>query len=244
MYKLNNLIPVLLSKGALINEVSSFGSTALHLACSVGNVEAAHILIANGADCCVLDSTGMTSAAVAQAAGFESLAELITSGASHSPALKQDLESSFTSEVSLHDLAPEINSSRFLQEAFESLSLVDKCALSISFGHSQRYLHKKSLGEAGDDSGMDWEGTKALSADDLRSTSDTANLSEDFELQSVLSDLSDGDRESMNAYISLMGPEERASLEGEVKLIQNNVRCWLLRKNYINLREATKTVQL
>ena len=30
----------------------------------------------------------------------------------------------------------------------------------------------------------------------------------------------------------------------QVKLIQNNVRCWLLRKNYINLREATKMLQL
>jgi len=32
-------------------------------------------------------------------------------------------------------------------------------------------------------------------------------------------------------------------VEDEVKKIQNNVRGWLLRKNYVNLREAAKTLQ-
>ena len=33
-------------------------------------------------------------------------------------------------------------------------------------------------------------------------------------------------------------------ISSQVKLIQNNVRGWLLRKNYINLREAAKTLQV
>ena len=49
MYRLNNLIPVLISKGASVNQQTSFGSTALHLATSMGNVEAVDLLLANGA---------------------------------------------------------------------------------------------------------------------------------------------------------------------------------------------------
>ena len=41
-----------------------------------------------------------------------------------------------------------------------------------------------------------------------------------------------------------MGPQELENVKAEVKLIQNNVRGWLLRKNYVNLREATKTLQV
>ena len=38
-------------------------------------------------------------------------------------------------------------------------------------------------------------------------------------------------------------PQELEQVEDEVKKIQNNVRGWLLRKNYVNLREAAKTLQ-
>ena len=41
-----------------------------------------------------------------------------------------------------------------------------------------------------------------------------------------------------------MGSQELENVKTEVKLIQNNVRGWLLRKNYVNLREAIKTLQI
>ena len=41
-----------------------------------------------------------------------------------------------------------------------------------------------------------------------------------------------------------MGPSELLKIEDEVRLIQNNVRGWLLRKNYRNLRDAAKTLQV
>ena len=78
----------------------------------------------------------------------------------------------------------------------------------------------------------------------MSTTDDTDTMTDDFEIQSVLSDMSESDKHSLNAMIAQMGPQELTCLEGEVKLIQNNVRCWLLRKNYINLREATKTLQI
>jgi hypothetical protein len=58
--------------------------------------------------------------------------------------------------------------------------------------------------------------------------------------QSVMSTT---DKESYRNAMELMGPSEIVKIQEEVKKIQNNVRGWLLRKNYINLRDATKTLQ-
>lgn len=44
--------------------------------------------------------------------------------------------------------------------------------------------------------------------------------------------------------MSMMGPIELGQVENEVRIIQNGVRTWLLRKNYINLRDAAKTLQV
>ena len=43
--------------------------------------------------------------------------------------------------------------------------------------------------------------------------------------------------------MSMMGREELDQLGKEAKMIQSNFRTWLLRKNYINLREAARTLQ-
>lgn len=40
-----------------------------------------------------------------------------------------------------------------------------------------------------------------------------------------------------------IGQSEIYQLENEIKIIQANVRTWLLRKNYINLRESVKILQ-
>jgi hypothetical protein len=44
--------------------------------------------------------------------------------------------------------------------------------------------------------------------------------------------------------MSMMGPIELSQVEDEVRIIQNGVRTWLLRKNYINLRDAARTLQV
>ena len=54
------------------------GSTALHLACAVGNIEAVQVLLNNGADVGVLDSQGLSAAAVALSAGRVDVHSLIT----------------------------------------------------------------------------------------------------------------------------------------------------------------------
>lgn len=42
---------------------------------------------------------------------------------------------------------------------------------------------------------------------------------------------------------SLMSEDERTEVEEEVRRIQSNVRMWLLRRNYRNLRTATRFLQ-
>jgi len=61
------------------------------------------------------------------------------------------------------------------------------------------------------------------------------------EMQSVISET---EKESLNNAMSLMGHQELELVEEEVRKIQNNVRGWLLRKNYINLREAARSLQV
>lgn len=56
--------------------------------------------------------------------------------------------------------------------------------------------------------------------------------------------LSETDVESLDVAMSMMGPLELGAVEDEVKVIQSNVRTWLLRKNYTNLRDAAKTLQV
>jgi hypothetical protein len=63
-------------------------------------------------------------------------------------------------------------------------------------------------------------------------------------LSQVQSVLSETDVESLDLAMSMMGPQELAAVEDEVKVIQSNVRTWLLRKNYTNLRDAAKTLQV
>ena len=115
-----------------------------------------------------------------------------------------------------------------LQVALSSLSLTDKVALSRSLQNSA------AIGGG---------------ARSPRGTSDVAqtapNVAQD-DLDSILesqSVWSESDKESLDVAMSLMGPQELARVEEEVKLIQNNVRAWLLRKNYTNLREAARVLQ-
>jgi ankyrin repeat protein len=131
MYKLNNLIQQLLDKGALIDQITSFGSTALHLACSVGNIDAVTLLLSKGADATLRDAAGMTAATIAASGGHLDILRLFDQQvASASASSGRSAHSSYSSlatdsispEKPVHLQATERQSTRFLQEAFESLS--------------------------------------------------------------------------------------------------------------------------
>lgn len=61
----------------------------------------------------------------------------------------------------------------------------------------------------------------------------------DSEVKSVIAD-DEASLTKLEAAMELMGPEERQSLEDEVKVLQHNIRAWLLRRNCKNMRETTK----
>lgn len=44
--------------------------------------------------------------------------------------------------------------------------------------------------------------------------------------------------------MSMMGPSDLSELEDEVKVIQQNVRAWILKCNYKSLRKAARTLQV
>lgn len=48
----------------------------------------------------------------------------------------------------------------------------------------------------------------------------------------------------LQAIMKMMGPSDLSDLEDEVKVIQQNVRAWILRCNYKSLRKAAKTLQV
>lgn len=130
----------------------------------------------------------------------------------------------------------------FLQETFSSLSLADKCALSLSMAHpidgSLLFNSSTAIGPKDTDDSN-------VNSSFVSLTSDTNDISRaessiDFEIQSVISEI---DKESLDVAMSMMGESELLQVEGEVKKIQSNVRAWILRKNYINLRDSAKILQ-
>lgn len=120
-----------------------------------------------------------------------------------------------------------------LQAALSSLSLTDKCALSLSLGPAVSGGNHRGI----ESMELDVVSTKGLSSDGNKLFKDIDSV---FDTQSVLSE---SDMESLDVAMSMMGPQELDRVESEVKLIQNNVRAWILRKNYTNLRDAARVLQ-
>eukprot|EP00596_Hydrurales_sp_CCMP1899_P007745 CAMPEP_0119053476 /NCGR_PEP_ID=MMETSP1177-20130426/74456_1 /TAXON_ID=2985 /ORGANISM="Ochromonas sp, Strain CCMP1899" /LENGTH=192 /DNA_ID=CAMNT_0007033443 /DNA_START=617 /DNA_END=1192 /DNA_ORIENTATION=- len=188
-----------------------------------------------------------------------------------------------------------------LQDAFSSLSLADKCALSKSLStHNDRNIgeNNSSFGsseKSGDienvdfnvgvggsvdssfsdynpiklsrNTSQDLQGENNSSFGSSEKSGDIENVdfnvgvgfsdffrhsrsqsmtSDDYDLESIsiLSVISVSAKESLDVAMSMMGQHELDQVDDEVRRIQNNVRGWLLRKNYVNLRDAAKTLQL
>lgn len=145
-----------------------------------------------------------------------------------------------------------------LQNAFSSLSLTDKCALSLSLNataaspcitprESAASSRRGSFGVASTSVGGVGVGA---SEDEFESNDNGVAIerrgslgSENWEGE-VRGVISESDQESLGVAMSLMAPNELEQVEEEVVVIQNNVRAWLLRKNYINLRDAAMTLQV
>lgn len=108
----------------------------------------------------------------------------------------------------------EINKA-LLHTAFASLSLREKCALSIA--------------------------EPEIAANMAPAQAPCALTAEaPVEVTSVISDC---DKESLDVAMSLMDASELRELEDEARVITANVRSWIVRRNYIKVREAARTLE-
>lgn len=77
LYNLTSLIPVLIARGAHINQCTTSGSTALHLAVAAGHVAVTQLLLESGADAFIVDGDGLTAYDIAVSMGREDIYPLL-----------------------------------------------------------------------------------------------------------------------------------------------------------------------
>lgn len=216
------LVPILISKGANVNQHSTCRSTPLHLAAGEGNVAIVHSLLEQGADPNATDRYGCRPADRAWQAGHADICNVIMhAGGTMTSAAQTNVNSAENSSpmaiqacagsevtnrtrrrssmeapgtpLSVADEKQnEGANTAMLQTAFSSLSLHDKCALSLSLA------------------------VKHVSSRSFRSYS-TEQKEDDVDVASVITD---SDKESLDVAMAMMSPAERAELEGEARVIQ------------------------
>ncbi|EQC25433.1 hypothetical protein SDRG_16699 [Saprolegnia diclina VS20] len=215
-YNCAPLVPLLLAHGALVDQRSAQGQTPLHLAAGCGHLGVVKVLLAHNADVTMFDFDCLTPADRAENCGHDEVAAYLHSILEPSPP-KATANLSF-SELKSFGLFHDQDSSdqhnrKLLLGAFSTMSLHDKCALSL--------------------------GTKRRS----NSLGDYDEHDSDHDKIEVSSVMDDSDVTKLEAAMQLMGPDELALLEEEARVIQSNVRAWLLRRSYKHMRETTQKLQ-
>lgn len=137
---------------------------------------------------------------------------------------------------------------KLLLGAFSTMSLHDKCALSLSISRdASTHSSNRRRGSSVSDDATTWSLPSTSSSPAPPDSSILAMAAEptendslcDSDVKSVIAD-DEASLTKLEAAMELMGPEERQSLEDEVTLLQHNIRAWLLKRNCKNMREATK----
>ncbi|CAI5719594.1 unnamed protein product [Peronospora destructor] len=147
---------------------------------------------------------------------------------------------------------------KLLLGAFSTMSLHDKCALSLSIsrdsagypawrrdsGVGEDILTSPSTSSTGTPAGF---GSSPASMVGMEANLVGARLvlsgaENDSDVQSIIAEDEEG-LNKLQAAMELMGSEERQSLEDEVTVLQHGIRAWLLKRNCKNMREATKQLR-
>ncbi|ETV74709.1 hypothetical protein, variant 1 [Aphanomyces astaci] len=212
-YNCGQLVPLLLSHGANVNQRSAQGQTPLHLAAGCGHWGIVRLLLSEQADGAMLDLDNFTPADRADKYGHGDIAAFLRSLSPPSPLTKPVDEVKCMGTLldsSAVDRSSHYNRN-FLLGAFSTMSLHDKCALSL--GTKRR---SSSLGDPFD---------------------------EDNELEVSSSVMTDTDDGRLMAAMELMAPDELALLEEDARVIQHNVRAWLLRRSYRHMRDTTRKLK-
>ncbi|KAG2952457.1 hypothetical protein PC116_g5949 [Phytophthora cactorum] len=177
---------------------------------------------------------------------------------SHSNSCESPCESNLSSKVISYVGENQEHNRKLLLGAFSTMSLHDKCALSLSIsrdsvGHVARRRESSVGEEILINSPSSSTGTSAgFGSSPASMVGMDANLvggrlvlsgtENDSDVQSVIAEDEEG-LNKLQAAMELMGPEERQSLEDEVKVLQHGIRAWLLKRNCKNMRETTKQLR-
>mmetsp|Transcript_43167 Transcript_43167/g.69204 ORF Transcript_43167/g.69204 Transcript_43167/m.69204 type:complete len:788 (+) Transcript_43167:91-2454(+) len=258
------LVELLLEHGADPNAKTSTGDTPLHLAAEVGDKAIVAKLIDSGADFSIRDASGHTCADLAEMYGFVELQEWIhNTGQFLSTTLSSQSYSSASSGAadsldspphnSLDDVfsingvdtspakeSREDKQNKMLRKALASMSLKDRCALSLGMSSRDRNQSITSVSSK-DVNGS--EGVELLGSLNFDACENTGLHSPDSamgkESESNVHQIVSEDEGGLSAVISAMHDDERSELEEEARVIQMNIRRWLLRRNV----RATRRVQ-
>ncbi|KAE9318644.1 hypothetical protein PF008_g18458 [Phytophthora fragariae] len=176
---------------------------------------------------------------------------------SHSNSCESPCEASLSSKSTSYVGENQEHNRKLLLGAFSTMSLHDKCALSLSIsrdsaGHPTR-RRESSVGDEILVSPSSSTGTSAGFGSSPASMVGMDNnlvggrlllsgTENDSDVQSVIAEDEEG-LNKLQAAMELMGPEERQSLEDEVKVLQHGIRAWLLKRNCKNMRETTKQLR-
>ncbi|KAJ1453990.1 CG-1 domain-containing protein [Pelagophyceae sp. CCMP2097] len=146
----------------------------------------------------------------------------------------------------------ELTYTALLHTAFSSLSLHEKCALKIvasrtatSSRASDNSLASEVAAFCGDaamteaSSGLD--GAARFECDTPVDAADAESRA--AVIESPLSVISDSDGESLDVAMSLMDAYEISQLEDEATVITANVKAWIVRRNFIKVKEAARTLE-
>ncbi|KAF1328368.1 Calmodulin-binding transcription activator, partial [Globisporangium splendens] len=291
--ELNSLDEAGLSLLHYINQQSTQGQTALHLAAGCGHTDVVDVLVQSGADLFAVDFDGFTAADRAEKSGHSEVAtnlrrlmgihetefigDLASNGgfdmdidfgiehlvegngpgsqtdedASHLSICESPAESGGGARSKHYVGENQEHNRKLLLGAFSTMSLHDKCALSLSISRDSSTNGSRRRGSSiGDDTFLAFSvgsltPSSSPAPDNDLSTGNESNLSMendslgDSDVKSVIAD-DEENLTKLEAAMELMGPEERQSLEDEVKVLQHNIRAWLLRRNCKNMRETTK----
>ena len=140
--------------------------------------------------------------------------------------------------------------SSLLHEVFASLSLTDKCALSLTLNNSASSaastprIFPPLLATTNNNLDQNNIFTDRTDSETFTNSSMYESNENDDDISEIQSVFSATDKESLDKAMSMMGDQELRQVEDEVKKIQHNVRGWILRKNYNNLREAARVLQI
>ncbi|GMF24996.1 unnamed protein product [Phytophthora fragariaefolia] len=244
-YNYSQLVPVLVAHGAHINQQSTQGQTALHLAAGCGHDGVVDVLLQSGADLQVRDFDGLTAADRAEKSGHTDVAAKLHR---------------HMGEKSSSDLGAVNETYGFEGSPMEiddaPTPYMDAGDMGLLEGNSAGHTTRRRESSVGDEilvSPSSSTGTSVGFGSSPASMVGTDNnlvggrlmlsgAENDSDVQSVIAEDEEG-LNKLQAAMELMGPEEKQSLEDEVKVLQHGIRAWLLKRNCKNMRETTKQLR-